>query len=125
MEKPKNLEIWDLRTLKKVCFSSSDRMSRMFKLCGCMRYVKGSDEREVRGARKVVNENYMPWTVVINVFFIVDLAAILKNHISVSAHSSQLTGLGCDQMIGNGAANTSFLLIQILLIIIILTRLHL
>jgi hypothetical protein len=97
--------------LKKSCLSTSDRIFRKSKLCGSTQYVNGSDQQEVRGVGKMVNEKYMPWTVVINILFIVDLAAILKNHISVSAHSSQITVLGCDQRISNGAANTSFLLI--------------
>jgi hypothetical protein len=45
--------------------------------------LKGSDQREVRGVRNVAND--------LNrgdrCFFIVDLSAILKKNISVSAHS--------------------------------------
>jgi|LakMenE18May11ns_1017448.scaffolds.fasta_scaffold9630865_1 hypothetical protein len=56
-------------------------------------------------------KNIMPWTVLINVFFLLLICLLFKkNHISVSAHSSQITVLGCDQTISNGAANTSFLL---------------
>ena len=62
--------------LKKSCLSTSDRIFRMSKLCGSTQYVNGSYEWEVRGVGKVVNKKYMPGTVVINVFFIVDLAAI-------------------------------------------------
>ncbi len=39
---------------------------------------KGSDQREVRGVGKAANEKYMPWSVVDDVSFIVDLATILK-----------------------------------------------
>jgi hypothetical protein len=77
-----------------------------------MQYVNGSDQQEVRGVRKVVNEKYMPGTMVINVFLLlIWLPFKKKNLISVSAHSSQITVLGCDQTISNGAANTSCLLI--------------
>jgi len=42
-----------------------------------LRNNKGSEQREVKGLRKVANEKYMPWTVVINIFlFIVDLDAL-------------------------------------------------
>jgi hypothetical protein len=48
--------------------------------------LKGSDKR---GVGKVANEKYMPWTVVVNVFLLL-IWPPLKNHISVSAHSSQI-----------------------------------
>ncbi len=55
--------------LKKSCLSTSDRIFRMYKLCGSTQYVNGSDQQEVRGVGKVVNKKHMPWTVVINFFY--------------------------------------------------------
>ncbi len=58
----------------------------------------------------MANKKYMSWTVVIDVFFIVELAAILKkNTFPFLLTPAKL--LGGDQTISNGAANTSFLLI--------------
>jgi hypothetical protein len=41
-------------------------------------HLKSSDQQEVRGVGKVAKEKYMSWTVVIDVFFILNLAAIWK-----------------------------------------------
>ncbi len=58
----------------------------------------------------MANEKFMPWTMVINVFVIVVLAANFeeKNILPFPLISSQI--IRHDPMISNGAANTSFLL---------------
>ena len=59
----------------------------------------------------MVNEKYYALDRADQCFFLLLICLLFKkNHISVSAHSSQITVLGCDQTISNGAANTSFLL---------------
>ncbi len=64
--------------------------SQVRKTLGKGEHRKGSDQQEVRGVGKVATEKYMSLTVVIDVFFIVELAAMWKKHISVSVHSSQI-----------------------------------